>query len=139
MGHIADAFLHHNRPILRPADDCVYRVIGGKAQPIRLGRGVAPLEFNLPFTLSSPLLAVGGQMKNTIALAWNQRVVISPHIGDLGSPRSQQVFEQTIADLTRLYGVTLKHCVCDAHPLVGQKIPAYWCIKYFIIMPMRLL
>jgi hydrogenase maturation protein HypF len=55
-------------------------------------------------------------MKNTIALAWGQRVVISPHIADLGSPRSQQVFEQTIADLTRLYGIAVKHCVCDAHP-----------------------
>ncbi len=116
LGHIADAFLHHNRPILRPADDSVYRVIAGSAQPIRLGRGCAPLEFTLPFSLSSPLLAVGGQMKNTIALAWDNRVIISPHIGDLGSPRSQQVFEQTIADLTRLYGLTIKQCVCDAHP-----------------------
>ena len=116
LSHIADAFLHHNRPILRPADDSVYRVIADKAQPIRMGRGCAPLEFTLPFTLSSPLLAVGGQMKNTIALGWDNRVVISPHIGDLGSPRSQQVFEQTIADLTRLYGVTIEDCVCDAHP-----------------------
>ncbi|MDD5632891.1 MAG: carbamoyltransferase HypF, partial [Methylococcales bacterium] len=116
LGHIADSFLHHNRPILRPADDSVYRVIADKAQPIRMGRGCAPLEFTLPFTLSSPLLAVGGHMKNTIALAWDNRTVISPHIGDLGSPRSQQIFEQTIADLTRLYGVTVEQCVCDAHP-----------------------
>lgn len=116
LGHIADAFLHHNRPILRPADDSVFRVIADKAQPLRLGRGYAPLEFTLPFTLSSPLLAVGGQMKNTIALGWDNRVVISPHIGDLGSPRSQQVFEQTIADLSRLYGVAVEQCACDAHP-----------------------
>ena len=116
LGSIADAFLHHNRPILRPADDSVYRVLAGTAQAIRLGRGCAPLELTLPFTLSSPLLAVGGQMKNTVALAWDNRVVISPHIGDLGSPRSRQVFEQTIADLARLYGVTIARCVCDAHP-----------------------
>lgn len=116
LGHIADAFLHHNRPILRPADDSVYRVIAGKPQAIRIGRGMAPLEFTLPFSLDCPMLAVGGQMKNTIALAWDKRVVISPHIGDLGSPRSQQVFEQTIADLIRLYGLTVKQCVCDAHP-----------------------
>jgi hydrogenase maturation protein HypF len=116
LGLIADTFLHHNRPILRPADDSVYKVIGGSARAIRVGRGMAPLEFTLPFSLACPLLAVGGQMKNTIALAWDQRVVISPHIGDLGSPRSQQVFEQTIADLTRLYGLTVKQCVCDAHP-----------------------
>jgi hydrogenase maturation protein HypF len=55
-------------------------------------------------------------MKNTIALAWDNRVIISPHLGDLGSPRSQQVFEQTITDLTQLYGVPVDHCVCDAHP-----------------------
>ena len=113
---VADAFLHHNRPILRPADDSVFRVISGKAQPIRLGRGCAPLEFKLPFSLASPLLALGGQMKNTVALAWDNRVIISPHLGDLGSPRSQQVFEQTITDLTQLYGVTVERCVCDAHP-----------------------
>lgn len=116
LSHIADVFLHHNRPILRPADDSVYRVIAGFAQPIRMGRGTAPLEIELPFNLTKPLLAVGGQMKNTIALAWNNRVVISPHIGDLGSPRSQLVFEQTITDLTELYGITLDQCVCDAHP-----------------------
>ena len=58
LGHIADAFLHHNRPILRPADDSVYRVIADKAQPIRMGRGSAPLEFTLPFTLAQP--PVGG-------------------------------------------------------------------------------
>ena len=116
LSAIADAFLHHNRPIFRPADDSVYRVIAGTAQPIRLGRGCAPLELTLPFTLSCPLLAVGGQMKNTVALAWDNRVVISPHLGDLGSLRSQQVFDLTIADLTRLYDVTVDRCVCDAHP-----------------------
>ena len=113
---VADAFLHHNRAILRPADDSVFRVIAGNAQPIRLGRGSAPLEIKLPFSLASPLLALGGQMKNTVALASHNRVIISPHLGDLGSPRSVQVFEQTITDLTQLYGVTVERCVCDAHP-----------------------
>jgi len=113
---VADAFLHHNRTILRPAEDSVFRVIAGHAQPIRLGRGSAPLQFKLPFSLASPLLALGGQMKNTVALAWDDRVILSPHLGDLGSPRSQQVFEQTITDLTQLYGITVDRCVCDAHP-----------------------
>ena len=113
---IADAFLHHNRPIVRHADDSIFRVTGGIMQPIRMGRGTAPLELELPFNLAKPLLAVGGHMKNTVALAWNNRVVISPHIGNLGSPRSQQIFEKTIAELTDLYGLTLEDCVCDAHP-----------------------
>ena len=116
LKNIADAFLHHNRPILRPADDSVVRIINNKAQYIRLGRGVAPLELELPFHLSQPLLALGGHMKNTIALAWDNRIVISPHIGDLGTKRSMDVFQQVIHDLQRLYNIHAEMVVCDKHP-----------------------
>jgi len=113
---IADAFLHHNRSILRPADDSVVRIIHHKKRLFRIGRGIAPLECNLPYTLKEPILAVGGQMKNTIALAWDNRLVISPHIGELDSKRSTEVFAQVIDDLCHLYRVTPKHIICDAHP-----------------------
>ncbi len=116
LPHVAEAFLHHNRPIARPADDPVYRVIAGRRRPLRLGRGNAPLELTLPFALAQPLLAVGGHMKNTIALAWEDRVVISPHIGDLDAPRSLAVFEQVIDDLQALYQIGATRIVCDAHP-----------------------
>lgn len=116
LSRVADAFLHHNRPILRPADDSVFRKIAGSMRPLRLGRGCAPLEMTLPFTLQEPVLAVGGHMKNTIALAWDDRAVISPHIGDLGSRRSQEVFEQTIDDLASLFGIDVKKVIRDAHP-----------------------
>ena len=116
LGKIAQAFLHHNRPIARPADDSVVRVIANKPRLLRAGRGVAPLEFDLPFSFQRPLLAVGGHMKNAIALGWENRMILSPHIGDLNAPRSMDVFEQIIADLQNLYGVTARSVVCDAHP-----------------------
>ncbi len=116
LGHITEYFLHHNRPIVRPADDPVFRFIQGLPRPIRLGRGCAPLELTLPVELTQPTLAVGGQKKNTVALGWKNRVVISAPIGDLGSPRSQAVFEQVINDLQRLYQVKIERIVCDAHP-----------------------
>jgi hydrogenase maturation protein HypF len=116
LAGVAQAFLHHNRQIARPADDSVVRVIAGKARLLRAGRGVAPLEFALPFTLPQPLLAVGGHMKNSIALAWNNRAVLSPHIGDLDAPRSLEIFEQVAADLQQLYGIAAQSIVCDAHP-----------------------
>ena len=116
LGKVAQAFLHHNRPIARPADDSVLRVIAGSPRLLRAGRGIAPQEFDLPFTLAQPLLAVGGQMKNSIALAWDKRAVISPHIGELDSPRSLAVFEQVIAELCALYQVSPQLVVCDAHP-----------------------
>ena len=116
LGHITSHFLHHNRPIVRPADDSVFRFIQNKQRPIRLGRGYSPLELTLPFSLVKPTLAVGGQQKNTIALGWENRVVISSHIGDLGSPRSQIIFEQILSDLQRLYRVQAEQIICDSHP-----------------------
>ena len=41
LADIADAFLHHDRPIVRPADDPVIRPMAGKARAIRPGRGTA--------------------------------------------------------------------------------------------------
>ncbi len=113
---VADCYLHHDRPIVRPADDSVYRRIAGRTRPIRLGRGTSPVEADLPYRLAMPVLAVGGHMKTTIALAWGDRMVISPHIGDMGSARSLTVFEQVVTDLQALYGVRAEAVIADAHP-----------------------
>lgn len=116
LSAIADGFLHHDRPILRPADDPVVRVIGGAARTLRLGRGLAPLERDLASPLAAPVLAVGGHLKNTIALGWERRAVVSPHVGDLESPRARDVFAQVIDDLCRLYRVDPAVIAADAHP-----------------------
>ncbi len=116
LAGIADGFLHHDRPIARPADDPVLRVVAGAARPLRLGRGTAPLELRLPTPIRVPTLAVGAFLKNTVALAWDERAVISPHIGDLRSPRGRAVFTQIAEDLQRLYGVRAQCVVHDAHP-----------------------
>jgi hydrogenase maturation protein HypF len=116
LGGVADGFLHHDRPIARPADDPVIRVVANVARPIRLGRGSAPVELALPVFLRKPVLAVGAHLKTTIALGWEDRAVVSPHIGDLSSPRGRDVFAQVIEDLQQLYGVRAQHIVHDAHP-----------------------
>jgi len=116
LGAVADAFLHHDRPIRRPADDSVFRRVGDRVRPIRLGRGLAPVQWRLKTPVQRPTLALGADLKNTIALAVEDRVVISPHLGDLGAPRSLDVFAQVISDLCRLYAVTPERIVCDAHP-----------------------
>lgn len=116
LAHVANAFLHHNRPIVRPADDAVYRTINKKLRLLRPGRGTAPIELKLPVKLDKPVIAVGGHMKSTIALAWHDRVVISPHIGDMGTKRSLEVFNHTIHDLQQLHNITAEAVVCDAHP-----------------------
>ncbi|MEZ5652347.1 MAG: carbamoyltransferase HypF [Burkholderiaceae bacterium] len=116
LAGIADAFLHHDRPIARPADDTVLRTSAGRLRPLRIGRGLAPLELEMPVALDAPVLATGGHMKTAIALGFGKRLVLSPHIGDLDSPRALLVFESLADDLQSLYGQRAVRLVCDAHP-----------------------
>ena len=116
LAAIVDGFLHHDRNIVRPADDPVYRVIAAKPRPLRLGRGNAPAEIDLSFAVPRPLLALGGHLKNTVALAWGRRAVVSPHLGDMDTPRGLKLLKSVAADLQALYGVQVETVVCDAHP-----------------------
>jgi hydrogenase maturation protein HypF len=127
LARVADAFLHHNRPIVRPADDPVVRPMAGKARVIRLGRGTAPLELSRAAAVEVPTLAVGGHMKVTVALAWGDRLVVSPHIGDMDSPRSNNIFQKVIEDLQNLYDVKARQVICDMHPGYAT---SRWAKKY---------
>lgn len=115
LGSCCDAYLHHDRPIHRAADDPVVRVIAGRVVPLRLGRGTAPLTLPLAGELPVPAVACGGQMRTTVALGWRDRVVISPHLGDQGSVRSARIFESITEGLQQLYGVRAKRIACDMH------------------------
>ena len=116
LGAIADVFLDHNRRITRPADDPVLRSARGAVRAIRLGRGLAPLELELSRPVAEPVLAVGAHLKNCVAIAWDRRLVLSPHIGTLSAPRSLAVFQRVIADLQALHQVRATVVACDAHP-----------------------
>ncbi|PRY71790.1 carbamoyltransferase HypF [Halomonas ventosae] len=115
LARVADAFLHHDRPILHPVDDGVRRPIAGRARPLRPGRGSSPLELELPWRLPRAVLAVGAQQKSTVCLAWEARLVLSPHIGELSALRTQQAFARQIETLAGLYGVRPELVLHDAH------------------------
>ena len=65
-----------------------------------------------------PILAVGADLKNSIALAVNGQVIVSQHIGDLEDHATFTAFEQTVRDLCAMHEVRLEDCLVahDAHP-----------------------
>ncbi len=115
LGHIADLFLVHNRPITRHVDDSVVWVVQGETQVLRRARGYAPLPVALPHRLP-PLLAVGAHLKNSIALSSGQQVFLSQHIGDLESAEALAAFERVIHDMLRLYELAPRAIAHDQHP-----------------------
>ncbi len=113
---LADFILAHNRDIKRRCDDSVVKVVGGFPLPVRRSRGYAPMPITLPFKLRRKVLAVGGMLKNTFALAFEDKVFISQHVGDVENLETLRAFEQMVYDLMELYEFEPELVVCDMHP-----------------------
>jgi hydrogenase maturation protein HypF len=115
LGDVADAFLIHDRPIVRHVDDSIVRRIANVPRVLRRARGYAPLPVLLGDAVP-PILAVGGHFKNSIALSVGRQVFISQHIGDLETPLAMATFERVISDFLRLYETQPSAIACDLHP-----------------------
>ena len=115
LGGVADAFLMHDRPVARPCDDSVVRVTRGRENVMRRARGYAPLPVRVERELP-PVLAVGGHLKNTVAIAVGRQVFLSQHVGDLDTAEARGAFENAIDDLCRLYRFQPELVACDLHP-----------------------
>jgi hydrogenase maturation protein HypF len=157
LGAIADMLLVHNRPIARPLDDSVVRVVGDRTMVLRRSRGyaLAPIaglhppgnlfpgsqrkssqddsrsslvHFNGLELLARKfisercpseaisLLAVGGHLKNTVALSVQGQILLSQHLGDLDDAQTTDRFHATIAHLLDLYAAKPVAIAHDAHP-----------------------
>lgn len=112
----ADGFLLHNMDVVRRCDDSVIRVIAGKPIFIRRSRGYTPHVFHLPYKLNEPVLSVGGNQKVTIALGWEDKAVMSQHLGDLTTEDGKEAFEKAIDDLAGFYNIKPARIVSDMHP-----------------------
>lgn len=118
LQNIADYFLIHNRPIVRHVDDSIVRVIMDREMVMRRARGFAPLPIAInSFGDALPsILAVGGHLKNTIAVSVDENVFISQHIGDLSTQEAYSTFKTVVRDFRQLYDIEPEAMVCDLHP-----------------------
>ncbi|GAA1472339.1 carbamoyltransferase HypF [Corynebacterium felinum] len=112
LGDFADAFVLHDREIHVPVEDSV--VVGSRL--VRRSRGLAPIPFRVPVGNGLCVLAVGGELKNTAALAVGEVVHVSAHVGDMGSLAALEAFEKMVAQMVSIRGVRVDVVACDAHP-----------------------
>lgn len=115
LAGIADFFLVHDRPIVRPVEDSVARVIEGETILLRRARGYAPATLNFREG-GLTVLALGGHMKNSVALAQNESVVVGSHGGDLDTPTAVDAFYRGTEDLPRFHGARPDVLAVDCHP-----------------------
>jgi len=116
LAPIVDGLLSHDRPIHIRCDDSVARVSGRRLQVLRRSRGYAPEPLPLPFEPGRSVLALGAELKSTIAITKGSTVVPSHHLGDLEHLATYTSFLQAVDHLPALYGVTPDLVAHDLHP-----------------------
>ncbi|HVT75541.1 MAG TPA: carbamoyltransferase HypF, partial [Acidimicrobiales bacterium] len=140
LGPLVDGVLGHDRPIHIRADDSVVRdatpstnryadsalqghyphtdsVTGtGTGTVLRRSRGYAPEPIPLHAHAPRTILALGGELKNTVAVTVGDYVVVSHHIGDLEHLANHTAFRQAIDHLCALYDVAPAVVAHDLHP-----------------------
>jgi hydrogenase maturation protein HypF len=126
LGHLADAFLLHNRDIYARYDDSVLvnprfpmhngqHLVSSIQYPIRRSRGYAPFPIRLPFEMAQ-ILAVGAELKNTFCLTRDDFAFLSQHIGDMENLETLEHFETSIELFKHLFRVEPELVTYDLHP-----------------------
>jgi hydrogenase maturation protein HypF len=116
LAGIADAWLLHDRPIVRRADDSVLQVLPDGPHFFRRSRGWAPVPVIMPGSAGAEVLAVGPYLKNTVCLLKEDRAFLSPHVGDLGNLEATAFFAETIATLEDVLECSPAVAAHDLHP-----------------------
>jgi len=115
---IADYFLSHNRDIHLRGDDSVVRVVDDIPRQVRRSRGYVPVPVFLPSSMATmpSVLALGGELKNTVCLTKKNRAFLSQHVGDLENLETYDFFKLTVSHLRRILEIRPEVMVHDLHP-----------------------
>ncbi|MFH0709500.1 MAG: carbamoyltransferase HypF [Pseudomonadota bacterium] len=116
LGNVVDGILSHNRTIVNALDDSVIQIAQGRVVMLRMGRGFAPHTLLLTNSIAKNILALGAHQKSAIALGVKKNMVLSGHIGDLGSIEADGYFEKTIQTFKRFYECEPTLMITDLHP-----------------------
>jgi hydrogenase maturation protein HypF len=118
LSGIVDYFLMHNRDIYLRSDDSVLRVVERVPRQIRRSRGYVPAPIFLADDMKNlpSVLAVGGELKNTICLTKENRAFLSQHIGDMENLETLEFFSLTVSHLKRILEIEPEVVAHDLHP-----------------------
>ncbi|MFH1677080.1 MAG: carbamoyltransferase HypF, partial [bacterium] len=115
LGGVVDGFLLNDRRIHRRCDDSVAAIRDNEVTIWRWGRGHVPRPVILPEPLPS-VLAVGGELRNTICHIRKDKAFLSPHIGDLKTFEAYEYFTETIEHQEIILDCRPEFVACDLHP-----------------------
>ena len=115
LGGVVDAALVHDREIAARCDDSVVRVVDGQRRFLRRSRGWVPRPLTRPAD-GPPVLALGAEFDAVVALAHEDEMYPSQHLGDVDGPETEGFLRETVDHLRDLFGIDPELVACDMHP-----------------------
>jgi len=121
LNSVVDYFLLNNRDIHIRVDDSIVRYtthekLGKpKISHIRRSRGFAPYPIKIHKSVKS-ILALGPELKATVALSKENEIFVSQHIGDVKNDYTFKSLNDCAEHMKKLLSIEPEIIACDAHP-----------------------
>lgn len=121
--------LSHPRQIIQPLDDSVWIDLPqttttlSNPTPVRRARGASPMRFPILNSRTSeanldhpPCIALGGDLKTTLAIRHADSICCSQHLGDASNPEVLTNIRHKITQELQAHPLTPLNILADDHP-----------------------
>ncbi|EAK8011684.1 carbamoyltransferase HypF [Campylobacter coli] len=116
LGNVFDFYLDYAREIHNPSDDSIAQVVNGKTMFLRTSRGLNPTYLEIKSDKKGVFLALGSELKNEFVIFYENKLLISPYIGDLKSVDVHERFFSLLDFFKQSYDLSFDQILCDKHP-----------------------
>ena len=118
LQQVADYFVQHNLEISHPQDDSVVKFSAKFNQQVlfRRARGYAPNYFNAQLNSEEKIMAMGADLKNSIAFYPNEYLYVSQYLGNLQNFDVYNRFTATVNSFISIFEKQPEVVLADKHP-----------------------
>ncbi|EIM0338438.1 carbamoyltransferase HypF [Campylobacter coli] len=116
LGNVFDFYLDYAREIHNPSDDSIAQVVNGKTMFLRTSRGLNPTYLEIKSDKKGVFLALGSELKNEFVIFYENKLLISPYIGDLKNVDVHERFFSLLDFFKQSYDLSFDRILCDKHP-----------------------
>ncbi|WP_142786359.1 carbamoyltransferase HypF [Changchengzhania lutea] len=118
LKNVADYFLHHNLEIRHPQDDSVLKISNKYSLEclFRRSRGYAPNYLDIEIKSNEKILALGSDLKNSIAFCPNEHLYVGQYVGNLENCDVYNRFVKEINAFINIFEQKPEVILVDKHP-----------------------